>query len=487
MINSRNVGGNMETNELQDLLNRKQEIEKTASATIELASNGRMILGVNIEEYENLLNQIEQATLKQTQEKIEQKIEELVVKPAKEELQALLDEELAKMNDTKYYQMVRNKVHMESLNADELIRRGKAVIFEERLESWKKIVAEAETRDQLQYIEYVVEIMESLKSSADIDKAKALYESFMPSFKEANCEVFVKNCVLIYSKFGPEFYRATTLGTLTIKEKIALEEFERQNGELCKLHNPQNINFSNGLNNEPKGGSNTEDQLNWQPIVKLNDELNENPNLSFNNGVKPKNESNSNSNSNQGSPLNSDNSTNSNEGLANNSTTTNTSDNDPQTLNVNINSELENMRSIDDDILDLNEGTDFFKVDEPVKEESKVSKLFKVIKTRPFKWFNKGIKAFEKTKALIVKDALNNKSQEYVDQIIRIENFKNSYIDNSNEDNEKQFISIKNAIADSHMTPKERERAYTKLNRAKAKIKKELDKAIARDSKKLKL
>lgn len=457
----------METDELKILLGLKERMEKDASSKIVFASNGRMMLAEDVEEYEKLLNEIEQNILKQSQEKIEKKIEELVVKPTKEELQALLEQELIKMEDKKYYQKIKEKVRIESLKADDLIEKGKTILFEERFEAWKRVVNEAEAEKQLKYIDYVVKIMEVIKSPVDIDKAKELYESYKPAFEEDNCEVFVKNCVLIYSKFGPEFYRATTPGNLTIKEKIVLEELERQNAELRNLHNSQN----------PVVAPNNGEELNRQPIVNMNDGLDEEPLL---------NKTNSNNTSeNKEDKINS---TLPNDRLGNGTEPQPTPViNQNDSLTINIDSELSNIQSLDDDDDDLNKSADNSQVNGPVTEEKKSHKLFKVIKKRTFKWFNKGIKTFEKMKALIVKDALNNKSQEYVDIIINIENFKNSYMDNSYEENEKIITTIKHAIADSNMTPKERERAYDKLNKAKAKLQKELNKAITRESRRLNL
>lgn len=122
-----------------------------------------------------------------------------------------------------YYDTKRN-------NSDkylEFLERGEKLIYKQNYKLWEDYV---QTSLNGCYsgmdIENVLEIMEVLNEFDDVNIAKKI---LLNQDHSGMSELIIRNFVLIFSKRGPEFYRATIAGDISLRDKNLLLKQEQLN------------------------------------------------------------------------------------------------------------------------------------------------------------------------------------------------------------------------------------------------------------------
>ncbi len=119
------------------------------------------------------------------------------------------------------------------------IERGKKIIYPEREAEWKECV-EARASDLYhgEDLEMALQLMEQLEAGSTMEDVMVAFDSQDHSGASA---AMVRGILLHFSKKGPEFYERTSFGELTENEKAFVEEKRKENAELEKVHNSQEV------------------------------------------------------------------------------------------------------------------------------------------------------------------------------------------------------------------------------------------------------
>lgn len=111
-----------------------------------------------------------------------------------------------------------------------LIERGKAIIYPQRLESWKERVEDSVNglfhgRD----VEEALTIMEGLENGMSYDEANEIITKSGHSGGSYTC---VMGTIINFSKKGPDFFRHISPSPLPYNREVELQAIERQNDYL---------------------------------------------------------------------------------------------------------------------------------------------------------------------------------------------------------------------------------------------------------------
>lgn len=116
----------------------------------------------------------------------------------------------------------------------EWIEQGQAIIFPERHEEWEKCVnARASDLYHGLDLEGALDIMVALENGASMEEVMQIFEDQNHSGMSAS---MVRNIVFTFSSKGPEFWEATSLGTINAEDRRVLEAKKRENEELRNIH-----------------------------------------------------------------------------------------------------------------------------------------------------------------------------------------------------------------------------------------------------------
>ena len=109
----------------------------------------------------------------------------------------------------------------------EFLERGEKLIYKQNYKLWEEYV---QTSLNGCYsgmdIENVLEIMEVLDEFEDVNIAKKI---LLKQDHSGMSELIIRNFVLIFSKRGPEFYKATIVGDISLRDKNLLLKQEQLN------------------------------------------------------------------------------------------------------------------------------------------------------------------------------------------------------------------------------------------------------------------
>ena len=143
---------------------------------------------------------------------------------------------------------------------EELIKKGERIIFPERAEQWEGYVEDCfkgpyRGKDAAE----ALTIIEALNSGVEIEEAKKMLTEIEPN-GDANGPI--RRAVLLFANKGPEFWKDTSKGHISLRTRWQLFKIRRENNRLINMYQ-----YMLAAGNEPEKESS-------EPSIKLNDEQN---------------------------------------------------------------------------------------------------------------------------------------------------------------------------------------------------------------------
>ena len=115
-----------------------------------------------------------------------------------------------------------------------LITRGQMIVFPERAEQWEEYVEKSyNDKYRGQDAAEALEIIEALNRGVGLDEAKKMLTEIEPN-GEANGPI--RRAVLLFANRGPEFWKETSEGHISLRTRFQLFRISRQNAKLTKLY-----------------------------------------------------------------------------------------------------------------------------------------------------------------------------------------------------------------------------------------------------------
>lgn len=138
---------------------------------------------------------------------------------------------------------VLNKEEREQM--ENIIIRGQRIVFPERAEQWEKYVedtflGEYKGKDA----EEALVIIDALNRGVSMENAKKMLTDIEPNGK-ANGPI--RRAVLLFANRGPEFWKDTSEGHISLITKLQLFRIKRQNDKLTKKYQ-----YTLGAGSEPE-------------------------------------------------------------------------------------------------------------------------------------------------------------------------------------------------------------------------------------------
>lgn len=117
---------------------------------------------------------------------------------------------------------------------EELIVRGQMIVFPERVEQWEEYVEKSfSEKYKGQDAAEALQIIEALNRGIGLDKAKEMLTEIEPN-GEANG--LVRRAVLLFANHGPEFWKETSEGHISLRTRFQLFRIRRRNEKLTKMY-----------------------------------------------------------------------------------------------------------------------------------------------------------------------------------------------------------------------------------------------------------
>ncbi|MBQ3409395.1 MAG: hypothetical protein IJH12_09360 [Clostridia bacterium] len=122
----------------------------------------------------------------------------------------------------------------EKQQMEEVIKSGQKIIFPERADQWEEYV---KSRFQEEYrgkdaVEALT-IIEALGKGKSIEDAKKMLEEIKPN---GAANGLIRRAILLFSDRGPEFWKGTAEGHISIRTRWNLFKINRENNKLKKLY-----------------------------------------------------------------------------------------------------------------------------------------------------------------------------------------------------------------------------------------------------------
>lgn len=117
---------------------------------------------------------------------------------------------------------------------EELIKKGERIIFPERAEQWEGYVEDCfkgpyRGKDAAE----ALTIIEALNSGVEIEEAKKMLTEIEPN-GDANGPI--RRAVLLFANKGPEFWRDTSKGHISLRTRWQLFKIRRENNRLINMY-----------------------------------------------------------------------------------------------------------------------------------------------------------------------------------------------------------------------------------------------------------
>ena len=117
---------------------------------------------------------------------------------------------------------------------EELIRKGERIVFPERAEQWEKYVEDCfkgqyKGKDAAE----ALTIIEALNKGVELDDAKKMLTDIEPN---GTANGLVRRAVLLFANRGPEFWKDTSKGHISLRTRWQLFKISRENAKLTKLY-----------------------------------------------------------------------------------------------------------------------------------------------------------------------------------------------------------------------------------------------------------
>jgi len=120
---------------------------------------------------------------------------------------------------------------------ESIIKRGQKIIFPERADQWEEFVKDS-FKDK--YVgkdaEGAVEIIEALNKGLSIDEAKKIVEKLDKDGINGAAYMMIRKSVLLFANNGPDFWKSTSKGHMSLRTRWDLFKIRRENTRLMKLH-----------------------------------------------------------------------------------------------------------------------------------------------------------------------------------------------------------------------------------------------------------
>lgn len=117
---------------------------------------------------------------------------------------------------------------------EELIKKGERIIFPERAEQWENYVEDCfKGQYKGQDAAEALTIIEALNNGVEIEDAKKMLKEIEPN-GEANG--LVRRAVLLFANNGPEFWKDTSKGHISLRTRWQLFKISRENARLIKMY-----------------------------------------------------------------------------------------------------------------------------------------------------------------------------------------------------------------------------------------------------------
>ena len=117
---------------------------------------------------------------------------------------------------------------------EEIIANGQRIVFPERAEQWEEYVEERFRGEYAgQDAVEALSIIEALNRGDSLDDAKKLLKETEPNGK-ANW--FVRQAVLLFADRGPEFWKDTSEGHISLRTRFQLWRIARDNRRIKKVY-----------------------------------------------------------------------------------------------------------------------------------------------------------------------------------------------------------------------------------------------------------
>lgn len=122
---------------------------------------------------------------------------------------------------------------MDELKINEYIKRGSNIIFEERLEDWKRCVI-VRSNDLYSGVDLncALNIMEALESETPMDEVVNIFDNQNHSAVSAT---IARSILFSFSSKGPEFYEATACEEISDENRKIIDAKKEENLKLAQV------------------------------------------------------------------------------------------------------------------------------------------------------------------------------------------------------------------------------------------------------------
>lgn len=136
---------------------------------------------------------------------------------------------------------------------ENLIKQGQRVVFPERADQWETYV-EDRFKDKYRGKDAIeaLTIIEALNKGESLEDAKKILEGMEPN---GDANGLVRRAVLLFADRGPEFWKDTSKGHISLRTRWLLFKISRENVRLKKIYQ-----YALSAGNEPEKDVSTNDE-----------------------------------------------------------------------------------------------------------------------------------------------------------------------------------------------------------------------------------